>query len=92
MSVRITREELLTLIEDDRELVAILLEERLLIENPEGYSAEDVDVVLCSRTLVRDFEVNLAGVEIILHLRQRLCEARRELLALDADRSFDDDE
>lgn len=46
------------------------------------YTDEDVDRVLRVRRLVNDLGVNLAGAAAILHLRQQLIAAQRELRLL----------
>jgi MerR family transcriptional regulator/heat shock protein HspR len=43
------------------------------------YSPEDIDKILQIRRLVEELGVNLAGVEVILHMRDQLERARREI-------------
>lgn len=83
MTTRIAYERLLEVVDGDRELITLLLEEGVLVASEEGFSAQDVDLVLCSFTLVRELDVNLAGVDIILRLRSELARARRRLAAIE---------
>lgn len=83
MTTRIAYERLVEMVDGDRELVTLLIQEGVLISSGEGFSAEDVDRVLCSLTLVRELEVNLAGVDIILRLRAELARARHRLAELE---------
>lgn len=49
------------------------------------YSERDIDLLRRVKTLVEDMGVNLAGVEVILHMMQRLSELQNELKALQAE-------
>lgn len=90
MSTHVTLVKLVELIGGDRELVALLIDEGVIREDDGGFAPEQVDRVLVSRTLVRELEVNIAGVDIILRLRAELAAARRRLVELGED--IDDDE
>jgi MerR family transcriptional regulator/heat shock protein HspR len=48
------------------------------------YSDADIQQVRFIKRLIDDLGVNLAGVEVILHMRQQLLDAQRELEALRA--------
>ena len=87
MKKRISLDELIALVEGDRELVYLLIEERIVTNEPAGFCLEDVDRVLVSRTLLRDLEVNSAGLDIILRLRQELASALRRIHELERHRS-----
>ncbi len=50
--------------------------------NVRRYSDADVERVRFIKRLIDDLGVNLAGVEVILHLRQQLLEAQGELSRL----------
>ncbi len=63
--------------------MVILLEQGVIEHSSEGFSVEDVDRVLTSRTLVHELEVNWAGVDIILRLRQQLATARQRIAELE---------
>ncbi len=80
---RVTLHELIECVDGDEELVQLLVRERVIEEQPDGFRIEEVDRVLASRTLVRDLEVNIAGVDIILRLREELAEARQHITALE---------
>jgi len=77
--------ELLELVDNDRELIDLLVGGGVIVQQESGFSAADVDRVLVSRTLVRELEVNAAGVEIILRLREELAIARQTLEDLEPD-------
>jgi len=47
--------------------------------SPRLYSDRDIERVLHIRSLMRDLGVNLAGVEAILHMKDRMEEKQREL-------------
>jgi len=49
------------------------------------YSERDIDLLRRVKTLVEDMGVNLAGVEVILHMMQRLSELQNELKTLEAE-------
>jgi MerR family transcriptional regulator/heat shock protein HspR len=72
--------ELLELLDADRRLLEMLLEEGVLPPPLERrYSLEEADVARVARVLVRDLDVNLAGVEVILHMRTQIVSLRRQL-------------
>lgn len=50
--------------------------------NIRRYSDVDIEQIRFIKRLVDDLGVNLAGVEVILHMRHQLVEAQRELDAL----------
>lgn len=47
--------------------------------NMRRYTESDIEQIRFIKRLVDDLGVNLAGVEVILHLRRQLIEAQREL-------------
>jgi MerR family transcriptional regulator/heat shock protein HspR len=49
------------------------------------YSQRDIELVLHIRSLMEDLGVNLAGVEVILRMSQRMAEMERELHRLEAE-------
>lgn len=65
------RTRLLTLLRGDEELLLHLFEHGILTPK-EDFPAEEVELALVARTLVRELEVNWAGVEIILRMRTEL--------------------
>ena len=85
MTVRITRERLVSLLDGNQELITILIREGVIQEHPEGFCATDVDRALASRTLVEELDVNWPGVDIILRLRAELAQLRKRLHDLEED-------
>lgn len=83
MTTRIEYERLIALVGGDQELVVLLIEEGMIEHHDDGFSLVDVDRAMASRTLLRELDVNLAGIEIILRLRDELALARRRLLELE---------
>lgn len=75
-------EELLTLLEGDRELLHILGEMGIIDEHSSGFAPEEVEQILISKTLVRELEVNGPGVDVILRMRHQLLLTRRRLAEL----------
>ena len=49
------------------------------------YSERDIDLIRRVKTLVEDMGVNLAGVEVILRLMQRMSELQNELGKLESE-------
>ncbi len=69
------------------DLLQALLDDELIhprptLEAEPVISSEEADELRVGRILVEDFGVNVAGVEIILHMRRRQIELRRETDAL----------
>ena len=54
--------------------------------NIRRFSAQDVEQIRFIKRLVDELGVNLAGVEVIMHMRQQLIETQQELLALQDER------
>jgi MerR family transcriptional regulator/heat shock protein HspR len=50
--------------------------------NIRRFSDQDVEQIRFIKRLVDELGVNLAGVEVIMHMRQQLIEAQQELVAL----------
>jgi MerR family transcriptional regulator, heat shock protein HspR len=50
--------------------------------NARRFSEADIEQIRFIKRLVDDLGVNLAGVEVIIHMRQQLLEVQRELDAL----------
>lgn len=53
--------------------------------NARRFTEADIEQIRFIKRLVDDLGVNLAGVEVIMHMRQQLLEAQRALDALRAD-------
>ncbi len=76
-------EEVLRDLEVDREFIHVLeveeiIHPKLSLEGETVLSAEDVERVRLARVLMQDLEVNLAGVEVVLHLREELLSLQRQ--------------
>ena len=78
-----TYQHLVELVEGDDELIARLVEEGE-IECRDGIAIVDVERVLVARTLVRELEIDWAGVAVILRMRDALAAARRRIAELEA--------
>ena len=76
---RYTYQHLLELLEGDRELITLLVEEGEIVRGEGDVVTVDVERVLVARTLLRELDVSWPGVEIILRLRRELAEARKLL-------------
>ena len=83
MSVRFTYQHLLDLIDGDHELIESLIEVGEIEQRDDGAAMVDVDRVLIARTLVRELEIDWAGVEVILRLLGELATARRRIAELE---------
>lgn len=84
MSRRVTRTEVLRLVGGDEELLELLTTEGLLPPRT-PYHVEDMESARLAHTLMHELDVNMAGVEIILRMREEMLSTRRqvaELLAL----------
>jgi MerR family transcriptional regulator/heat shock protein HspR len=53
--------------------------------NIRRFCDEDIEQIRFVKRLVDELGVNLAGVEVIMHMRQQLLEMQQELLALRGD-------
>jgi hypothetical protein len=79
----VTLAELLALLEDDREVVETLIEEGMLTSPIERcYDDEEVEQARVARVLLRELEVNAAGVQVILHMRGQIVALRRQMIAV----------
>ena len=72
---------LIELFGDDRELLEQLIDAGV-IPREETLADADVEAALVARTLLRELEVNLPGVEIIVRMRQELLDTRRQVAEL----------
>ena len=79
---KVAADELLRLLEGDKELLHILNEVGIIDENASVFAADEVEVILISRTLVRELEINGPGVDVILRLRKQLLLTRKRLAEL----------
>ncbi len=79
---KLALDELLKLLEGDRELLDILREVGIIEEDASGFAPDEVEEILISRTLVRELKINGPGVDVILRLRSQLLLTRRRLAEL----------
>jgi MerR family transcriptional regulator/heat shock protein HspR len=56
--------------------------------NIRRFSAQDVEQIRFIKRLVDELGVNLAGVEVIMHMRQQLIDTQQELQALQGDKDI----
>jgi MerR family transcriptional regulator/heat shock protein HspR len=82
-----TRKQVLELLElDDGFLTSLLSEEIVSIDVPSGesgeFSEQTLERVRVAQNLVRDLDVNLAGVAIILRMREEMAELHRRMAEL----------
>ena len=82
MKRAMSMEQLIELLDGDREILRDLVAEGIVEETEHGFATEEVERVLVACTLVRELEVNWAGVEIILQLRDDLLTTRRRMRVL----------
>jgi hypothetical protein len=75
--------ELLTIVGDDREVVELLLEAGV-IEAPleREFTDEEAELARVARVLLRELDVNLAGIEVILRMRQEVVALRQQMADL----------
>jgi MerR family transcriptional regulator/heat shock protein HspR len=82
-----TRKQVLELLEvDDGFLTLLLSEEIVSIDVPGGesgeFSEQTLERVRVAQNLVRDLDVNLAGVAIILRMREEMAELHHRMAEL----------
>ena len=76
-----TLAELLTLLDDDRDVVETLIAEGMLTSPIERYyNDEEAEQARVARVLLRELEVNPAGVQVILHMRRQIEALRRQMI------------
>lgn len=76
-------EDLLSVLEQDRRFLEQLLEAGVVAQPLErAYTEQEAEEVRVARVLVRELDVNLNGVEVILHMRQQILGLRQQMEAL----------
>lgn len=85
MNARYTYQRLVELVGGDHELIARLVEEGEITRNDDDVAIVNIDRVLIAQTLVRELEVDWAGVDVILRLQEELAAARRRIAELEAE-------
>lgn len=78
----ITQEALLEILDNDLDLLETLVEHGLIPSGLQSFVPDEVETILVCRTLVREMEVNWAGVEVIVRMRRQLLMTRRRLAEL----------
>ncbi len=78
----VRREVILSVLQGDEALFDLMREEGLLPWDDEALVAEHAETARVVYTLVHELEVNWAGVEVILHMRDDLVTTRRQLAML----------
>lgn len=73
------KQSLQLLLAGDQELYAQLCEAELVPRDEAALAPEHLETVRVARTLVRELEVNWAGVEIVLRMRSELVATRKQL-------------
>ena len=80
MTEGFTLEALIALLDGDREIVEGLERAGILEHHASGtYSQEEMEHARVAHVLLRELEVNWAGVEVILRMRSELLVTRRHL-------------
>ena len=77
---------LLDLLGGDREFLEEVAEQGIIAKDAQCYSPEEVEAVLVTHTLVRELEINWAGVDVILRMRRQLMVTRLRLAEVSADK------
>lgn len=76
---RIVRATILTVLDGDEELYELLLEQGFVPHDEAALEPRHVEVARVTQTLVRELDINWAGVEVVLRLRGELHETRRQV-------------
>lgn len=85
MNARYTYQRLVELVGGDQELIARLVEEGEIARIDDDVVTVNIDRVLIAQTLVRELEIDWAGVDVILRLQEELGAARRRIAQLEAE-------
>jgi hypothetical protein len=72
-------ESVVELLAGDRELLEELAVHGYISADATAFGPDEVETILVSQTLVRELEVNWAGVEVILRMRKQLIVAQHRL-------------
>lgn len=76
------QELLQRLLSDDASLAQQLREAGHLPKSDEELTPEQLETARVARTLIHELELNWAGVEVVLHLREELRATRRQVAEL----------
>jgi hypothetical protein len=78
-STRLSIHQVVEILEGDEELVVTLCNEGLIAAHEEGFMPEEVARILVCRTLIRELDVDVSAIDIILRLRDELLQTRQQL-------------
>jgi len=79
---RIVRATILTVLDGDEELYEQLLQQGFVPHDEETLTPRHVEIARVTQTLVRELDINWAGVEVVLRLRGELHETRKQVAEL----------
>lgn len=79
---RIVRATILTVLDGDEELYEQLLQQGFVPQDEQTLTPSHVEIARLTQTLVRELELNWAGVEVVLRLRTELHETRKQVADL----------
>ncbi|MDB4975161.1 MAG: hypothetical protein JWN48_3502 [Myxococcaceae bacterium] len=79
---RIIRATILTVLDGDEEFYEQLRSQGLLPDDEQTLAPDHVELARVTHTLVRELDVNWAGVEIVLRMRRELIDTRKQVSAL----------
>jgi hypothetical protein len=82
MSSLTIRARLLTLLQGDEALYRQLCESGILPHDEDALVPEHLETARVARTLLRELEVNWAGVEVVMRMRAELLDTRRQMFEL----------
>jgi hypothetical protein len=79
---RIMRATVLSVLDGDVEFYEQLRSQGLLPEDEDALAADHLELARVTHTLVRELEVNWAGVEIVLRMRSELIDTHKQVAEL----------
>jgi hypothetical protein len=79
---RIVRATILTVLDGDEELYDQLLQQGFVPHDEATLKPHHVEVARVTQTLVRELDINWAGVEVVLRLRNELHQTRKQVSEL----------
>ncbi|MDB4988978.1 MAG: hypothetical protein JWN04_4156 [Myxococcaceae bacterium] len=79
---RVIRATILSILEGDEDFYEQLRSQGLLPHDEQTLAPDHVELARVTHTLVRELEVNWAGVEIVLRMRSELIDTRKQVAEL----------